>query len=279
MTRPTTQTGPTIDPNNITVLKVGGAMLTEPRDLDRLADHVNDLSARGRRVVIVHGGGPEISELHRRLDVPFEKRDGLRVTSDEGMDLTVMVLCGAVQNRVVAHLVGRGIEALGVNGVDLGLMRAEPAGEETWGRVGTAPEVAADRLRRLLDAGVTVVLAPVSIGPDGRAINVNADDAAHAVATALEAESLDFVSDVAGVLGTDRSVLPHIGPADLDRLVANGVVRDGMIPKLRAALTAVRLGVGRVRIGDFEAMHSGRATEITTEITTASPAGATARPA
>jgi acetylglutamate kinase len=247
----------------ITVLKVGGARLASVSDLDRLADHVRELHDDGRRVVIVHGGGPEISELHRRLGIPFEKVDGLRRTSPDGMDATAMVLCGTVQTRIVERFAARGISCLGVSGVDLGLLRAPLVDEAALGRVGGPPTVDGRRIRQLLDLGVTLVVSPVSIGPDGGVVNVNADDAAHAVAVALQAASLDFVSDIPGVRAADSEVARTLDPAAIETLVGDGIVHGGMVPKLRAAVAAVDAGVDRVRIGDLSSMAAGDATVIT----------------
>lgn len=249
----------------ITVLKVGGARLASAADLDRLADQVRALRRDGQRAVVVHGGGPEISDLHDRLGVPFEKVNGLRATSDDGMRVTTMVLCGAVRTRIVERLTARGIDCLGVSGVDLGLLRAPFADEAALGRVGGPPAVDADAFRRLLATGAALVVSPVSIGPDGRAVNVNADDAAHAVATALGARSLDFVSDIAGVRTGTGTVARRLGPAAVAELVASGAVHGGMVPKLRAAVAAVRAGVDRVRIGDLASMAAGSATVVTAE--------------
>ncbi len=248
----------------VTVLKVGGARLASVSDLDRLADHVRELGQNGRQVVIIHGGGPEISDLHRRLDIPFEKVDGLRRTSVEGMDATAMVLCGTVQTRIVERLMNHGIACLGVSGVDLGLLRAPLVDEAVLGRVGGPPTVDRQRMRQLLQLGVTLVVSPVSIGPDGGAVNVNADDAAHAVAIALQAASLDFVSDIPGVRTSDDEVASILEPVAVDGLIDEGIVHGGMVPKLRAAVAAVDAGVDRVRIGDLSSMAAGDATVITT---------------
>ncbi len=246
--------------HGVTVMKVGGARLVRRDDLDALARTIRARHDAGRPTVLVHGGGPEISDLHERLGVPFEKIDGLRVTSPEGMTLTTMVLCGAVNTRIVERFVAHGLPALGVSGVDLGLLRAPLAGA-AWGRVGGPPQVAAERLEQLLAAGLVPVVAPVSLGPDGAAVNVNADDAAHAIAAALGASALEFVSDIPGVTEDDR-VLRRLVPVDVERLIARGVVKGGMVPKLRAAVAALAAGVGRVRIGNLTTIRTNHATEV-----------------
>lgn len=247
-----------------TVVKVGGARLARVEDLDRLVGHVQELRTAGHRPVIVHGGGPEISELHRRLEVEVEKHDGLRVTRGEGMDLTVMVLCGTVRTRLVARFAAHGVPAVGISGADLGLLHAPLLDVDLLGRVGGPPTVDVAQLRRLLALDAVVIVTPVSLGPDGGLVNVNADDAAHAIATALQADSLDFASDIPGVRDDREEILGRLDPDDVRELIADGVVTGGMVPKLKAAVAALRAGVERVRIGDLTTLSDDRATEITT---------------
>jgi len=256
---PLTDRAPTL------VIKVGGANLERAEYLERLAETVEDLCSSGARVVLVHGGGVQIAELHDRLDVPSRTLDGLRVTSERTLELTTQVLCGSMNKRVVASLVRRGVPALGVSGIDLGLLRARLVDPTRLGRVGEIERVDTERLETLLDAVGVVVLAPVSGVDDGGTANVNADSAAHAIATALRADSLDFVSDVPGVRTDAASdeVAACLDTDEIDALVADrDVVKGGMRPKLVAAAEAVRNGVGRVRIGTLAGMSTGRATRI-----------------
>lgn len=248
-----------------TVIKVGGSNLEEDRGIDDLADYLESLTARGERIVLVHGGGGQIGRLHVDLDEPVEKVDGLRVTTPRGMEITTMVLCGQVNKRVVARLVDRGLPALGLSGIDAGILRAELVDEERLGRVGDAPTVDGQRLQSLLDAGMLPVVAPVSLGPDGDAVNVNADTAAHAIAAALRADSLDFVSDIPGVRVEENSdrVAARIRAEEVAQLISGSdVIRGGMVPKLKSAVEAVQSGVRRVRVGDLPGMSTNRATEL-----------------
>lgn len=245
----------------IRVVKVGGAALDDIEYLAALTQHVKQLIAEGVRVVLVHGGGKEIGELHQRFNLPFRRELGLRVTSPEGMHLVTMTLCGLVNKRVVAHLNDYGVRSVGVSGVDYGLMRAAFLNEARLGRVGGPPEVNPEPLQRLLSDQTVVVLAPVSLGPDGGLLNVNADVAAQSVAVALAAQSLDFVTDVESVRGVSGP-LRALQPAQVQQLMASDVVTGGMIPKLQASVAAIDGGVGRVRVGNLESLVRGTATEV-----------------
>lgn len=246
----------------ICVLKLGGAKVEPSADLSEIALHVQHLVRQGFLPVLVHGGGSEIAALHDDLGMHREKREGLRVTPDASMDLVTMVLAGLVNKRLVAALGAQGIRAIGLSGVDLGLIRAQWLDREAFGRVGAAPVVDDSVIRILLSQGWVPVIAPVSIGPDGQPVNVNADTAAQAVAAALEAHTLDFVSDVDGVR-TDEGIASRLTPDDVEALIASAVVRGGMTVKLRAATAALDAGVGRVRVGDLATMRRETCTVVT----------------
>jgi len=248
------------------VVKVGGANLERMAYVDRLASHVASLRECGARVVLVHGGGSEISDLHARLGEPCRKEDGLRVTSDRGLDITTMVLCGLVNKRVVAAMLTQGVNAIGLSGIDAGLLRAGFLDRRRLGRVGDVPRVDVERLRSLLDAELVPVIAPVSLGPDGRPVNVNGDTAARAIAAALEADRLDFVSDVPGIRRSadGDEILRRLTLEEADRLLQDRTaISGGMRPKLGSAIAAVRAGVRSVRVGNLAGVGAGRATELT----------------
>ena len=227
--------------SGLRVIKVGGGEIEDPAWLERFAAGVR----QARPAVVVHGGGHSISAWQERLGYRVEKRDGIRITTPEVAELVQMVLCGPVRSAIVRALQAQGVDAVGVAGGD-GCLEVELVEPERLGRVGRVTRVNRDALFRLLSAGFTPVLAPISAGPDGLAVNVNADDAAAAVASALEASELLFVSDVPGVMrGTER--LASVRPAELDELIAGGVVQGGMVAKLKAAVSA---GRAATRIGD-----------------------------
>ncbi|MCA9727898.1 MAG: acetylglutamate kinase [Candidatus Eisenbacteria bacterium] len=244
----------------LNVTKVGGAALTDPSFLAELTRHVHTLVENDAAPLLVHGGGPEIARLHQRLDIPFEFSEGMRVTRGESMEVVTMVLAGLLNKRLVARLVSSGLRAVGISGVDAGMLRAAYLDRDRWGEVGGEPEVQPGCLYHLLDRGYIPVVAPVALGPDGNAINVNADLAAEAIAVALDAPDLDFVTDTPGVLRDER-VVGTLGAEEIERLIEEGVVSGGMIPKLRAARRALESGVIRVRVGDLRSLEQETATE------------------
>lgn len=246
--------------DDVLVLKIGGNQIDEPEFLTALAQTVAGLPARP---VIVHGGGKEIGQLQMDLGIPFHVVAGLRVTSDATLRVAQMVLSGLVNKRVVAALVNAGVPAIGLSGVDLGLLRVEklehPAGDLGW--VGRVVEVNVDGLRPLLAQGLTPVLSPISLGRDGHTYNVNADHAAEAVACALQATALVFVSNVPGVL-VDGQVADRLTFHEADAFIASGMIFGGMVPKVRAALQAVAAGVPEARIVDLEGLKASGGTKV-----------------
>ncbi len=236
---------------SLRVVKVGGNELDRPGWLDALARSVVDAGP----AVIVHGGGRAISAHSARLGLPVEKRDGLRVTSPDVVKVVEMVLAGPVSRAIVAALRGAGIDAVGVSGVDGGVLVAERY-DEKLGAVGKVASVRPDLLTALLIAGFTPVVAPVAPGADGTILNVNADDAAASIAAALSAAELLFVSDVPGV-ELDGVIVPEMTPAEIESAINRGSVTGGMTAKLRAGAAAMGTGVGRVRIGGLEMLAAG----------------------
>lgn len=245
---------------NVQVTKVGGAHLNNPAYLDQLAKFVGELSGKGP-VVLVHGGGKEIGELHSMLEVPHHKALGLRVTSERSMDLVTMVLAGMINKRLVAHFTACGFATLGVSGADLSLLRSSLLNPKQLGRVGGPPRVDQAALERLLCAADVLVLAPVCLGPDGHLVNVNADAAAQAVAVAAGAEALDFITDIPAVR-TQTGEARALTAQQIQLLIAESVISGGMIPKLQASMAALDGGVSRVRVGSIHTLNQNTATEV-----------------
>lgn len=243
------------------VVKVGGTQIETRDRVHQIIRHVRQLIDAGNEVVLVHGGGGEIGELHTRLEMPYRTERGLRITPEASMDIVAMVLCGLVNKRLVAGFVHAGVPALGLSGADFGLMRAGFLNRDRLGRVGGPPSVDGRRLAELLEKGPLIVLAPVCMGSDGDLVNVNADMVAQAVAVALDAECLEFVTDVDGVR-TPKGNARELSMKETQRLIRESVIKGGMIPKLQATLAALDGGVGRVRVGTPHSLSSGTATEV-----------------
>jgi acetylglutamate kinase len=240
---------------NVGVVKIGGAALA---DSGWLAGFAAAAAQAGSPLVIVHGGGPEISALCDRLAVPVSWSNGRRVTSPEALDIASMVLTGRLNKRLVGALLDAGVDALGLSGEDGGVVRGRLAEGGALGRVGAVTSVRTELLHGLLDAGTSVVLSPISRGEDGASLNINADEVAAAVAAALGAEALLFVTDVAGVSDgvATRSALTQ---QEARALIDTGVAAGGMAVKLDAALSALAAGVRQVRIGTHALLHDAGA--------------------
>jgi len=238
------------------VVKLGGNELDRPAWLAACARALGRLEP----VVVVHGGGRAVSALSRRLGLPVEKRDGRRVTSPEVAEVVELVMGGPVNRQVVTALRAAGLDAVGLSGVDGGLLTARPIPGEL-GHVGEIAQVRVALLESFLLAGLTPVIAPMApqaSGADGTPLNVNADDAAAAVAGALRAAELLFVSDVPGV-EVDGAIRPALEAGDVETLVELGMATDGMAAKLRAASAALRAGARAVRIGDLHLLDDAGA--------------------
>ncbi|MBX3134361.1 MAG: acetylglutamate kinase [Gemmatimonadaceae bacterium] len=216
--------------------------------------------APGARVVVVHGGGDDVSAMQRRLGLEPQFVGGRRVTSEADLEVVRMLLSGTVNKRLVAQLVTAGVRAVGLSGEDAGLLSARVT-DPTFGRVGR--DVLADVrvLADLLAAGWLPVISPLARdrdSADGAGLNVNGDDAATAVAVALQAQELCFIADVEGVLNGGQRI-PQLDPAAIQALAARGVVQGGMLAKLEAAVAALEAGVGAIRIGTLACLGDPQA--------------------
>lgn len=239
------------------VIKVGGRPQSDPRLAGAIASGWN----RGDgQLVLVHGGGDEISTLQSAFGETSRFVDGRRVTSERDIDLVRMALSGSANKRLVALLVGSGIDAVGLSGEDAALIGASPVDVDRLGYVGIPKTVNVAFLRHLLSGGYLPVVSPVSrdgSGTLGSALNVNGDDAAAAIAIAIGAAELLLVADVAGVL-CDGKVIPELTPDEARELVADGTAVGGMRAKLEAGLRAIEGGVPCVRISDLAAIADGK---------------------
>lgn len=236
----------------VRVIKLGGNELDRPGFLGEIASAIRGFP---QDVVVIHGGGQAVDALQQRLGVRPVKVDGMRITDDASLEAVVMALCGWVNKRIVAELVGHGVDAVGLSGVDGGLLRVRKldARSVDLGWVGEITRVRIEVLNVLLAQGMTPVVAPVSLGPGNHLFNVNADQAASAIAAALRAEALDFVSNNEGVV-IDDHLVPELDEAQAARFIIEGKINGGMVPKVNAALAALSGGVPEVRIVDIDGL-------------------------
>jgi len=247
------------------VIKYGGSAMIAPELSQAVMEDLVLLAQVGVRAVLVHGGGNAVSDMGRRLGLEARFVDGLRVTDEETMRVAQQVQIGGISRDIVAGIGRRGGVALGLSGHDLGgWLRATPrkhmsraTGEPVdLGRVGDVSRVDVAPLRRLLEQGVIPVVAPVAVDDHFDSLNVNADHVAHAVAAALQAERLVFLTDVPGVKGPDGAVAAEAAEATLRGWIADGTVSGGMIPKVEAALDALAAGVKAATIADGRVAHA-----------------------
>jgi acetylglutamate kinase len=242
------------------VVKYGGNALAGTSEHDALALFAEDIVMMrlvGMRPVVVHGGGPQISELMGRLGKEAEFVDGLRVTDAETVRIARMVLKGQVNPQLVAAINVHGNYAVGVSGVDAGLIRAQ-ARDERLGFVGDVTEINPAVIEGLLDDEFIPVIATIGSDESGQAFNINADTVAGAIAEALAAEKLIYLTDIEG-LRTDvddpGSLIRQTTADQLDRLIDDGIIAGGMIPKVASCQQAVRSGVQRAHILDGRIAH------------------------
>ncbi len=232
--------------------------MEDPALADLFAQDVVLMRLVGMNPVVVHGGGPQISDLMRRLGKEPEFLDGLRVTDAETVDIARMALVGKVNREIVASVNQHGSYAVGLSGEDAGLIQVEP-GDERLGFVGKVRHIDASILERLLREELIPVIATIGMGDAGQAYNVNADTVAGAIAEALDAEKLVYLTDVTGVYGEypdESTLISRIDAAGLEHLVRSGKAGEGMIPKLASCVQALRNGVSRAHILDGRIPHA-----------------------
>lgn len=237
------------------VIKIGGRPQSDPSLPSLIAETWDAV----RGMVIVHGGGDEVSALQARLGGSSNFVDGRRVTSAQDVELVRMALSGTANKRLVSSLVREGVRAVGLSGEDASLIAATPVDAARMGHVGAPQRVNHSLLEHLIDGGYLPVVSPVSrnIGHElGPALNVNADDAAAAIAIAIEAGELTIISDVSGVL-VDGQTAETLTAAEAQALLRDGRAAGGMRAKLIAALGAVQGGVKKVRITDITGITDG----------------------
>jgi acetylglutamate kinase len=242
------------------VVKLGGAAIDA--ELDRaLAQDVLLLRSVGVRVVLVHGGGPQVDAMMRRVGKEPEFRDGLRVTDEETLEIVRMVLVGKINRDLVGTINRETTEepvAVGVSGEDGGLLQVTPK-QSSLGFVGDVSLVRASVLHRLLDEGLTPVVSTIGADENGQPYNINADEAARAIAVAMAAEKIVYLTAAPGLLedvNDESSLVPRLTSAELRDRIGDSSVSAGMIPKLQACADAVDAGVGTAHIIDGRVPHA-----------------------
>ena len=252
------------------VIKYGGNAMTEAALKNSFAADVVLMKLVGINVVVVHGGGPQIGELLSRLNIESEFVNGMRVTDSATMDVVQMVLGGLVNPDIVSLINTHGGRAVGVTGKDGNLIQAEKmpmtiasndAGASApeiidIGHVGSITSIQVDVLNTLVQSEFIPVIAPVGVGKEGESYNINADIVAGAIAEALNAEKLILLTNTPGILDADQATLSSLNNADVEALIADGTISEGMLPKVECALNAVSSGVNSVTIVDGRVPHA-----------------------
>ena len=275
------------------VVKAGGGVFADAESTRSLVEQIGILHYFGVRVVLVHGGGPQLTELSAALGVPTQMVDGRRVTDQRSIEVTAMVLNGLINTRVLAMCRDLNIDAVGISGVDAGLVRAHKrppvrlsadGAPVDFGYVGDIDAVDTTVLKKLLDNGLMPVVSPLSADEHGTLLNINADTVAAALGAALGAEKLILCTGAPGILGavTDPgSLISYTDLAGLKRLRESGQIADGMLPKAKAIEDAIRGGVRRVHVVSYRSpegilgevfTNEGTGTLIVADVNALSPA-------
>ncbi|KML24942.1 MULTISPECIES: acetylglutamate kinase [Priestia] len=220
----------------IVVVKCGGSIINQLTSA--FFESIQQLKASGYQIIVVHGGGPDIQDTLTKLHIETEFVDGLRKTSKEALEVVTMVLAGKVNKHLVKELQKANLKAVGLSGIDGSLLKAEAIDVERLGYVGEVKGVNDTLLKQLTDSQYIPVISSIGADEEGNSYNINADVAAGAVAQAVNAEKLMFVTDVKGVL-KDGALLPELTKPEIDALIEEKVIYGGMIPKVTSAVNAL----------------------------------------
>ena len=240
------------------VAKYGGNAMTDPQLKKSVMQDILLLQLVGVKIILVHGGGPEISAMLKKLSIESHFENGLRVTDDDTMEVVQMVLAGKVNKSLAADLSALGGRAVGLCGIDGGLIKVHQKNEKL-GHVGEIDEINTKILDDLLDGGFIPVISSIGIDDDGNPYNINADTAAAKIAAALHAESMVVMSNSNGVLrdkDDENSLISQMSLADAEELKKSGIIAGGMIPKVDCCTNAVKEGVKKVFIINGEIPHA-----------------------
>ncbi len=250
------------------VVKYGGSAMEEAKLKESFARDIVLLEYIGINPIIVHGGGPQIGEFLKKMGIESRFHNGMRITDEQTMDVVEMVLAGDINKEIVSMINRQGGRAVGLSGKDGGLIKAKKLPKEKvtfdkktpevidLGRVGNVTHVDITILQTLDQGRFIPVIAPVGVDEKGEALNINADLVAGAIASALKAEKLVLLTDVEGIKDANSQLIPSIEKAEARRLIKEGVIRGGMIPKVECALKAVDEGVKTAHIIDGRVQHA-----------------------
>lgn len=243
---------------SIVVIKYGGNAMINPELKDSVMQDVVLLTQVGIKVVLVHGGGPEINDTLSKMNIKSTFVNGLRQTDEQTMAVVQMVLAGKV-NKDLVNLIGNtGGKALGLSGIDGHMIEARKI-NEVLGYAGEIVSVDATPILNAFGAGYIPVIATIGYDKEGKVYNINADDAASAIAAKLEAACLIFLTDIKGIMKDpkdENSLIPEMTAETAEKLISEGVIKDGMIPKARCCIEAIKKGVKKVFIIDGRVPHS-----------------------
>ncbi len=244
--------------NKVVVIKYGGNAMIDDDLKQAVMGDIVLLSLIGIKVVLIHGGGPEISELLTKLGKKSEFVDGLRVTDAETAEVVQMVLAGKINKSLVQLIDSTGGKAIGLSGLDCHLIQAKKL-DETLGFVGEITDINAQPILDLLEKGYIPVISTVGCDGDGNVYNINADTVAARIAGTLKAESLISMTDIKGILrdkDDDATLISEVQVSEAPQLIREGVISGGMIPKVECCIEAIRRGVKRVFIIDGRVRHA-----------------------
>lgn len=242
----------------IVVVKYGGSAMVNDKLKDSVMKDIVLLSLIGVKVVLVHGGGPEITEMLKKIGMESKFVNGLRVTDKETVDVVQMVLAGKINKSLVGLIENKGGSAIGLSGID-GHMIEAGVKDESLGYVGEITKVNVKPILDVIDKGYIPVVSTLGCDSEGNVYNINADTAAAKIAGELQAESLISMTDISGILrdkDDPESLIPVIGTSEAPSLVKAGIISGGMIPKVECCINAIEWGVGRVFIIDGRIPHS-----------------------
>ena len=248
------------------VIKYGGNAMTDEQLKNNFARDVVLMKLVGINPIIVHGGGPQIGDLLHKLGIESKFVGGMRITDADTMDVVQMVLGGLVNKEIVSLINTHGGRAVGITGKDGGLLKAQKLSTHTVdkdteefvdiGQVGEVTEVNVDVLETLTESQFIPVIAPIGVGGDGESYNINADIVAGKVAEALVASKLVLLTNTPGILDAEQNTLSGLSKADVKSLISEGIINEGMLPKVECALSAVSSGVQSVQIIDGRVPHA-----------------------